>query len=129
MTNELPQAAPGIDLIEIDRIAATLARFDQRFLDRVFTEREQQYCRRRVERLAGRFAAKESISKTLGIGIRRIRWRDIEILPNHEGKPEVIVHGLARRLAEERGITSLTVSITHSRGLAAAVSFGWQRTR
>lgn len=128
MIEGLPHGAPGIDLIEIDRIAATLARFDQRFLDRVFTEREQLYCRRRVERLAGRFAAKESISKTLGLGIRRIRWRDIEILPNHEGKPEVTVHGQARQVAEERGITDLSVSITHSRQLAAAVSFGWQKS-
>ena len=127
MIPDFPRAAPGIDLIEIDRIAATLDRFDQRFLDRVFTPREQQYCRGRVERLAGRFAAKESISKTLGIGIRRIRWRDIEILPNPEGKPEVTIYGRARQVAEDRGITAISVSITHSRGLAAAVSFGWQK--
>ncbi|HZT95295.1 MAG TPA: holo-ACP synthase [Chloroflexota bacterium] len=120
------QAATGVDLIEIDRIAHTVERFGQRFLDRVYTEREQRYCRHRTERLAGRFAAKEAVSKALGIGIRRLRWRDIEILPNAEGKPEVILHGSAEQAATQRHITGLSVSITHSRDLAAAVVMGWE---
>jgi len=118
--------ATGIDLIELERIEATVRRFEQRFLDRVYTEREQAYCRGRIERLAGRFAAKEAVSKVLGIGIRRIRWRDIEILPNREGKPEVYLFGRAKLGAESRSITHISVSITHSRGMAAAVAVGWE---
>ncbi|HEV3310335.1 MAG TPA: holo-ACP synthase [Chloroflexota bacterium] len=116
--------ATGVDLIEIERIEATLGRFGQRFLDRVYTPREQSYCRGRPERLAGRFAVKEAVSKVLGIGIRRIRWRDIEVLPNHEGKPEVFLHGSAESEADRRGIDQISVSITHSRSLAAAIAVG-----
>jgi holo-[acyl-carrier protein] synthase len=117
----------GIDLIEIDRIQATIDRFGRRFLDRIFTEREQRYCRGRVERLAGRFAVKEAVSKVLGIGIRRIRWRDIEVLPNREGKPEVYLHSKAETEAAKRGISEISVSITHSRMFAAAIAVGIQR--
>lgn len=117
----------GIDLIEIPRIAATIDRYGQRFLDRVYTEREQLYCRGRAERLAGRFAVKEAVSKVLGVGIRRIRWRDIEVLPNREGKPEVVLHGKADAIAKMRSISGISVSITHSRDIAAAMAVGWQR--
>lgn len=125
-TGAVPRPAAGIDLIEIERIAHTLERFNQRFLDRVYTVREQRYCRRRTERLAGRFAAKEAVSKALGIGIRRLRWRDIEILPNSQGKPVVILHEGASTSAQERGILNLEVSITHSKQIAAAVVVGWE---
>jgi holo-[acyl-carrier protein] synthase len=118
--------ATGIDLIEIPRIAATIERFGERFLNRVFTEREQTYCRGKPERLAGRFAAKEAVSKALGIGIRRLRWRDIEILPRPGGQPAITLYGLAQQVAIEKAIESLEVSITHSRDLAAAVVVGHQ---
>jgi holo-[acyl-carrier protein] synthase len=124
--NSLPALTSGIDLIEIDRIGATLDRFGPRFLNRVYTEREQQYCRGRIERLAGRFAVKEAVSKALGIGIRRIRWRDIEVLPNREGKPIVTLSGRAQEEAARRGIHGLEVSITHSRALAAATAVAFE---
>src|SRR5581483_11478409 len=108
-----PRLVSGIDLIEIDRIGRTLERFGTRFLDRVYTPNEQRYCRGRVERLAGRFAVKEAVSKALGIGIRRIRWRDVEVLPNWEGKPLVTLSGRAAAEADRRGITGIEVSITH----------------
>ena len=120
-----PQLSSGIDLIEINRIAATLDRFGDRFLNRVFTTNEQRYCRGRVERLAGRFAVKEAVSKALGIGIRRIRWRDIEVLPNLEGKPMVTLSGRALVEAGRRGVVGIDVSITHSRELAAATAVAW----
>lgn len=124
--SSLPGLTSGIDLIEIDRIARTLDRFGDRFLNRVYTERERQYCQGRVERLAGRFAVKEAVSKALGIGIRRIRWRDVEVLPNVEGKPLVHLHGRAAAEAERRGAVNLSVSITHSRGLAAAICVAFE---
>jgi holo-[acyl-carrier protein] synthase len=115
----------GIDLIEIERIAVTVRRFGQRFLDRIYTQRELAYCRGRTERLAGRFAAKEAVSKALGVGIRRLRWRDIEVLPNRAGKPEVYLYGKAAAAARFKGINGISVSITHSRTLAAAVAIGF----
>jgi holo-[acyl-carrier protein] synthase len=109
-----------VDAAEIPRIRRALDRWGQRFLDRVYTPGEQAYCRGRVERLAGRFAAKEAVSKALGTGIRRLRWRDIEILPNRRGRPTVYLHGKAAARAQEMGVTWLSVSITHTGELAIA---------
>lgn len=116
----------GVDIIEIERIARTFARFDARFLNRIYTLPEQQYCRRRVERLAGRFAAKEAVSKALGIGIRSIRWRDIEVLPDRRGKPEVYLHGRAEEVAARLGLAGFAISISHSRELAIAYVVAWK---
>ena len=68
----------GVDLIEIERIRATLDKFGDRFLKRVYTEAEVAYCRGRVPELAVRFAAKEAVMKALGTGARGVGWRDIE---------------------------------------------------
>ena len=92
----------GIDLIDIDRIHAVLGRFPDRFRVRVLTEREQRYCGNKVERIAGRWAAKEAISKVLGLGVRGVGWREIEILPNRAGAPQVYLH---RRAAAPSGGT------------------------
>ncbi len=108
----------GIDAAEIGRIARALERWDERFLQRIYTEGEQAYCRRRPHRLAGRFAAKEAVSKALGTGIRALRWRDIEILPDAWGKPTVTLHGKAAARARQMQITWLSLSITHTDDLA-----------
>lgn len=110
----------GVDAAEIPRIQKALERWGQRFLDRVYTPSEQLYCRGKAERLAGRFAAKEAVSKALGTGIRRLSWRDIEILPNRRGRPTVYLHGRAAARAHEMGATWLSVSITHTDELAIA---------
>ncbi len=120
--------ATGIDIIEIDRIAHAVSRFGDRFLARCYTEREVAYCRGRSQRLAGRFASKEATSKALGIGVRHIRWRDIEILPDARGKPLVYLHGRAAAIAEAMGFTGFDVSITHSRTDAVAVVVGWKES-
>jgi holo-[acyl-carrier protein] synthase len=122
-------AETGVDIIEIERIAGTLARFNGRFLDRIYTTAEQRYCGHRVERLAGRFAAKEAVSKALGVGIRRLSWRDIEVLPNPSGKPEVVLHGRAWQVAQQHGIVGLSLSISHSRELAIAYAIAWRVER
>src|ERR671918_3058006 len=93
----------GIDLIDIDRITSVLGRFPDRFRLRVLTENEQRYCGRRIERIAGRWAAKEAISKVLGLGVRGVGWREIEILPNYAGAPQVRLHGRAARRAARLG--------------------------
>ena len=112
----------GIDLIDIDRIVAVLGRYPDRFRLRVLTEHEQRYCGRRVERIAGRWAAKEAISKVLGLGVRGVGWREIEILPNRAGAPQVYLHARARARAEHLGLEDVTVSITHERRMAMAVA-------
>jgi holo-[acyl-carrier protein] synthase len=111
----------GVDAIEIDRIARSLERFGERFLRRVYTEREVFYCRGRVPELAARFAAKEAISKALGTGIRGIVWREMEILPDRRGKPLVYLHGAAASRAADLGLAEFAVSLTHARDLAIAV--------
>lgn len=111
----------GVDAVEIDRIARSLERFGERFLRRVYTEKEVFFCRGRVPELAARFAAKEAISKALGTGIRGIVWREMEILPDSRGKPLVYLHGRAASRAVELGLAEFEVSLTHARELAIAV--------
>ena len=112
--------AVGTDIIEIGRIERTLADFGDRFLRKVFTERERARYSTRVSELAARFAAKEATSKALGTGIRGIRWREIEILANRRGKPILILHGAAAARAQALGLVSFDVSLTHSRTDALA---------
>jgi len=108
----------GVDAAEIPRIAAALERWGERFLRRVYTDAEQLYCRDRPHRLAGRFAAKEAVSKALGTGIRALRWRDIEVLPDQRGRPTVTLHGKAAGRARQMGLTWFSLSITHTGDLA-----------
>jgi holo-[acyl-carrier protein] synthase len=112
--------AVGIDIIEIARIQRVLDIYGERFLNRVYTERERERYRNRVSELAARFAAKEATSKTLGTGIRGIRWREMEVLPNARGKPVLILHGRAKQRAADLGLTDFSVSLTHSRTDAMA---------
>jgi holo-[acyl-carrier protein] synthase len=119
----------GIDLIDIDRIVTVLERFPDRFRLRVLTDLEQRYCGRRVERIAGRWAAKEAISKVLGLGVRGVGWREIEILPNRAGAPQVRLHERAARRAQALDLEDVTVSISHERRMAVAVAIAHQRER
>jgi holo-[acyl-carrier protein] synthase len=112
----------GVDLVDIDRIVGVLERFPARFVNRVLTDAEAAYCRGRVERIAGRWAAKEAISKVLGLGVRGVGWREIEILPNRAGAPQVYLHDRARARAAYLDLEDVTVSITHERRMAVAVA-------
>jgi len=113
----------GLDATDIDRIADTIERYGDRFLQRIFTEGEVAYCtRRRVPAIhfAGRFAAKEAAMKALGTGHSRgVLWRDVEVI-RHGGPPQLQLHGgAARRLVAIGGRSSL-LTITHSDSLAMA---------
>ena len=113
----------GLDATDIDRIADTIARYDERFLRRVFTDGEVAYCTRRrtpAIHFAGRFAAKEATMKALGTGHSQgVLWRDIEVV-RHGGPPQLQLHGgAARRFASIGGGSSL-LTITHSDALALA---------
>jgi holo-[acyl-carrier protein] synthase len=113
----------GIDATDIDRIADTIERYGDRFLNRIFTEREIEYCtRRRVPAIhfAGRFAAKEAAMKALGTGHSHgVLWRDVEVV-RRGGPPQLTLHGGAgKRFAVIGGRSSL-LTITHSDDLALA---------
>ena len=112
----------GVDLVDIDRIVAVLRHHPERFRRRVLTEREDRYCGPKVERVAGRWAAKEAISKVLGLGVRGVGWREIEVLPNRAGQPQVLLHRRAAARARLLGLEEVTVSISHERRMAVATA-------
>jgi holo-[acyl-carrier protein] synthase len=108
-------------VVELARFRASLDRWGERLLRRVFTAAEIARSRGRPAELAARFAAKEAISKALGTGMRGIGWREMEILTNQRGKPFVRLHGAAATRAQVLGLTSWSVSLTHSETLALAM--------
>jgi holo-[acyl-carrier protein] synthase len=114
----------GIDLIEIDRIRQALTRTGQRFSERVFTELEQQYCRRQGRSeacYAVRFAAKEAFLKAFGTGLRQyMRWRDIEVQRDALGKPSLHVYGYLRERCMAQKIRHIHLSLSHSATMAIA---------
>ena len=114
----------GLDIVEIARIEKALARWGERFLHRVYTERELELYRDRVPELAARFAAKEAVMKALGTGNRGVAWREIEVLRNQRGAPQVYLHGRASLQAHRLGMKELAISLTHSREYALASVIG-----
>lgn len=112
----------GLDLVEIERIRRVMERHVN-FLSRILTEAEREYClssTRAVERVAGRWAAKEAVAKALG---QVMLWHDVEILPDKHGAPRVVLHGRAAQHAQKGEIL---VNITHTETTAAAVAI-WVR--
>ena len=110
----------GVDLIEIERIQAVLERHGERFLQRVYTSREIEDYRERSGSLAGRWAAKEAVSKALGCGIGDVAWIDIEILNDARGAPVLHLSGAAARLAAELDLTHWAISLSHTHEHAIA---------
>ena len=115
----------GTDLIEIGRIQASMDRFGERFLERVFTAGEIAYCKRKkqpAESLAARFAAKEAGAKALGTGISRgVSWKEIEVTREVGEQPMLHFNGRAGELAEAMGVRRTQLTLSHSRQLAIAV--------
>ena len=118
----------GIDIIKVDRIRASIERFGERFAKRVLTAHEQRYVRMRPETFAGRWAAKEAVSKVLGLGVRGIGWRDIEVERLPTGQPHVRLHGRAAARAEQLGMDRIALSISHESDYAVAIAFGIRTT-
>jgi len=116
--------AHGIDLVDCPRIEKMLKQHGQRFTDRVFTATERAYAeanKNSIEKLAGRFAAKEAVLKLMGTGWQgKIAWTDIEIINNPAGQPEVTLGGEVKKLAQQLGIGHISVSITHTANFAIA---------
>lgn len=118
----------GVDLVDIHRLQQALDEQRQRFLDRVFTPGELDLGNGSAQFLAGRFAAKEAVSKALGVGIGAIRWQDIEVLRGENDEPCLHLGGEAARLAQQMGLDTWSVSISHSasQAVAVAVALGTQ---
>jgi holo-[acyl-carrier protein] synthase len=116
----------GTDLMEIERIEQSIARFGDRFLERIFTPCEIAYCQRKkknaAESFAARFAAKEAAAKALGTGISQgIGWLELEVTRAPSGKPGLELSGRAAARANSLGVKRTSLSITHSRDTALAV--------
>jgi holo-[acyl-carrier protein] synthase len=118
--------AVGVDIIEIDRVRKVYEHHGERFLRRVFTDIEIAQCRGRVPRLAGRFAAKEAISKALGTGLHGVAWREMEIVQLRSGRPSVRLHGKAKLRAERLGLSAFDVSISDLATLSIAIAVAAQ---
>jgi len=116
--------AHGIDLVDFGRIEGMLEKHPQRFLDRVYTPTEQtdaDQTKNRIEKLAGRFAAKEAVMKLIGTGWRDgVAWTDIEVVNDPLGRPVVNISGKVKEFANEKGIEQITLSITHTSNFAIA---------
>lgn len=116
----------GIDIIEISRIDDSIKRFGKSFIDRIYTAEEQRRCDARTDKrfyYAGRWAAKEAVSKALGCGIgKNCSWLDIEIFNSPTGSPSVFLSGAAAEKLAECGASKLHVSISHERTNAVAMA-------
>jgi holo-[acyl-carrier protein] synthase len=114
----------GIDIAEVDRIAASIERFGRRFLQRVFTPEEIRYCEskaNKAERYAGRFAAKEAAMKAIGTGWHRgVTWQDVEVTRVPSGRPTIAFHGKAAEFFRSLGAVRAHLSITHTKENAMA---------
>lgn len=118
--------AIGVDLVDIDRIRAVIER-QPRFVDRVYTEAEREYCVKRkdpAERFAARFAAKEAVLKALGTGLGGGGFAEIEVVRQASGQPTLAIRGRAASLAAELGIGAWLITLSHSDHLAQAFVVG-----
>jgi holo-[acyl-carrier protein] synthase len=120
-----PVLSVGVDLIELSRIRRSVSRYGERFLARIYTPDELSRYRDRLPELAARFAAKEAVSKALGVGLNHISpegigWRDVEVLSDPHGKPLVHLSGRAQALAAEQGLHQWAISLSHGREYAIA---------
>ena len=114
----------GIDLVEVERIAHSIERFGDRFLERIFTAEEIAYCRARAasaESFAARFAAKEAGAKALGTGIQHgVSWKELEVRRLPGERPTLHLSGRARTIAGQLGVQRVSLSLTHTKALAMA---------
>ena len=112
----------GIDMIEIERLETLNPNIRQRFLNRVYTPGELEDSADVPASLAGRFAAKEAVAKALGCGIGPVAWKEIEIRRGEQGEPVLELHGNARQMADQLGLSTWSISISHTRTHATAVA-------
>ncbi len=114
----------GIDIVEVKRIESAIKRWDKRFLNRIYTEAELRIYQGRIAPLAAHFAGKEAVMKVLGTGAKGIGWREIEILPNADGKPLVQLYGKARERAQKLNLSEFCISLSDTKQYAVAAVIG-----
>jgi holo-[acyl-carrier protein] synthase len=124
-------AGIGIDVVEVGRISSSIAEFGERFITRIFTERERAYCADKAKpelHYAARFAAKEAVAKALGTGIgKEVGWLDLEVVRGENGEPSLQLSGKALEFCEAQGIGEVKISLTHAREYAAANAVALRR--
>ena len=120
----------GIDIVEVDRVKNALDVWGERFLKRVFTQRELDYVKRKKfsqESLAARFACKESVLKAFGDTKRGIRLKSIEVLNDSKGKPEIVLHGEAKEFGDRNNLDKIIVSMSHTNKYAISNAILWSK--
>lgn len=114
----------GTDVVSIQRIEKAVHRFGERFINKVFTDKEAVACKEKKDvapYLAARFAAKEAVLKALGTGISNgIGFKDVEVFRGHGKRPEIILHGKGKEMAGTLGVKNIHLSISHDAGVAVA---------
>ena len=124
----LPILKIGTDICQIERVKSVYKKYGKRFLQRILTKNETKYVtsskKQLMSRLAGRFAAKEAVSKVLGTGLKGVYFKEIEILHEKTGAPRIILHKRAINKAKEKKLTYFEVSISHERDFAIAIVVG-----
>lgn len=114
----------GIDIIEIARIERVISLWKESFLQRIYTGAELEACINQIPALAARFAAKEAVMKALGTGMKGVSWREIEILYDTDGIPQVRLYGRAYHRAKEQGIDNFCITLSHTKEYAVASVIG-----
>ena len=115
----------GIDLVRIERMERVIGRWGDRFIHRIFTQKEKTFCFKRTSPFSAfalRFAAKEAFSKAIGLGMRKgIKWREIEIFNDPSGKPGLALHGTSLKICRKKGIARIHLSLSDEGAYAAAI--------
>ncbi len=111
----------GVDIVEVKRVKSAVKRWGSKFLNKIYTRRELDYCKNKVtpeEHLAARFAAKEAVYKAFGGGKSPIAWTDVEIINEANGRPKVVLKGTAKELMLKRKVSKALVSLSHTKNYA-----------
>ena len=114
----------GIDLVKIERVEKIIKKWGDNFTSRVFTLLEREYCEKKkgnkYQSYAGRFAAKEALLKSLGLGLRGVNWKEIEIENNELGQPIIETSGKLKNIASVKGVSKYFITISHTKDYAIA---------
>lgn len=114
----------GVDIVEVERIKRAVRKWGSNFIDKIFTKNELAYSHEKkytYQHLAARFATKEAVLKAFGGGwLRTLPWKEIEIINDQKGKPNIKLHGEARQLKNRKKIHKIVISISHTRNYAVA---------
>lgn len=114
----------GIDLVKIERIEKIIKRWGDNFTSRIFTISEREYCEKKKDNkyqsYAGKFAAKEALLKALGLGLRGVNWKEIEITNNELGQPIIDTSGKLKNIVLTKGVSKYFITISHTKEYAIA---------